>query len=61
MNKKEKANLDALQKVCEQAVSYVGSANYHERELLAIWNIGKAFEDSQAGKKPKWKEREGKS
>jgi uncharacterized protein YfaT (DUF1175 family) len=58
VSKKEKENLQALQEVCEQAACYVGQANYDYREALANWNIRKAFEDFQDGKKPKWTEQE---
>lgn len=50
----EKENLSALLEVCEEAVSYVGLANWSERESLAKWNVRKAFNDFQKGKKPQW-------
>jgi len=58
MTKKETKNIQALQDVCEQAVSYVGMANYSHRESHALWNVIKAFEDFQCGKEPQWTERE---
>ncbi len=35
--------LEKLRLVCYEAVSYVGSANYHERELAAKKAINAAF------------------
>jgi uncharacterized protein YfaT (DUF1175 family) len=60
MNKKEKKNLNALLDVCEQAVSYVGRANYDYRESFAQWNVRKAFDDFANDRTIKWTERGGK-
>lgn len=54
INKKE--NLEELLSVCEEAVAYVGMANYAERQSLAEWNVRKAFDDFTEGKKPQWVE-----
>jgi len=56
MTKKEKRNLQALKDVCENAVSYVGQANYDYRERIAMHNVRQAFDDFADGKKPKWQE-----
>jgi len=59
MTKKEREQLEDLQDVCEQAVRYVGSANYDYRESLAMYNVRKAFNDFYHGRKIKWVEEKG--
>lgn len=52
--KTDAERLLAVQDVCQQAVEYVGSANYLERERHALSNVRQAFRDYEAGKIPRW-------
>lgn len=43
MNEEQDRGLERLRRVCQNAVNYVGSANYPEREGIAHSNIANAF------------------
>jgi hypothetical protein len=48
MNNRERAEIQQLEAVCTDAVSYVGMANYRERESLASVAVRRAFDDFRA-------------
>lgn len=45
MNNRERAEIQQLEAVCTDAVSYVGMANYSDRESLAQVAVRQAFAD----------------
>ena len=53
MNERERAEIQQLEQVCADAVSYVGMANYNERESLAQVAVRRAFVDFDAKRKVK--------
>jgi hypothetical protein len=53
MNNRERAEIQQLEEVCADAVSYVGMANYRERESLASLAVRQAFADFTCERKVK--------
>jgi hypothetical protein len=45
MNERERAEIQQLEQVCADAVSYVGMANYSDRTSLAQVAVRQAFTD----------------
>lgn len=56
MNSKERSAISAVENVCEEAVYYIGHANYPERERTALRNVRQAFTLFRRGEydKIKW-------
>ena len=53
MNERERAEIQQLEQVCDDAVLYVGMANYRERQSLAQVAVRQAFVDFNAERKVK--------